>query len=170
MPFLTEQGFFTVLLLFQFLQDIAESLWNCHLTNAADGFGELNFRLLPNKLNNASANIHSPFFKIDILPFQTGNLASSGACVNSSSNDGMDVDGLKLSHFEDLGNLFIAEGFNFGCNDFGNLKSARISRIWLDVLLFPSHCHNGLKNGQISTNGSRGEFLALFIYPSRGSG
>ena len=38
MPFLTEEGFFTVLLLFQFLQDVAESLWNCHLTNAAVGF------------------------------------------------------------------------------------------------------------------------------------
>src|SRR5574344_773055 len=124
MPFLTEQGFFTVLLFFQFLQNVTKSLWNCYLTNAADRLWKFDFRLLLGKLDNASADIHSPFFKINILPLQTGDLATSGTRINSGGNNGVNMDGFKLSHFENFGNLFVAESLNLRSYDFGYLQAA----------------------------------------------
>ena len=67
-PFITEQGFFTVLLLFQFLKNVAKRLGNCHLANTAYGLWKLYFWLLSDKLYDASADIHSALYKIYILP------------------------------------------------------------------------------------------------------
>lgn len=53
----------------------------------------------------------------------------------------------KLSHFENFGNLFVAESLNLRSYDFGYLQAAGVSRIGIDIFLLPCHCHDGLKNG-----------------------
>ena len=69
------------------------------------------------ELDNTSAYIHSPLFKINIFPLQPGNLATSGTRINSGGNNGVNVDGLKLSHLENFGNLFVAESLNLRSYD-----------------------------------------------------
>lgn len=91
--------------------------------------------------------VHSPFFKINILPLQTGDLATSGTRINSGGNNGVNMDRFKLSHFENFGNLFVAESLNLRSYDFGYLQAAGVSRIGIDIFLLPCHCHDGLKNG-----------------------
>lgn len=81
------------------------------------------------------------------LTSSAGGFAGNTGLYFMDMNNGVNMDRFKLSHFENFGNLFVAESLNLRSYDFGYLQAAGVSRIGIDIFLLPCHCHDGLKNG-----------------------
>ena len=120
-PVFTKQGNLFVLHFFIFQKNFAQTVGNRDRTNTADGFWDLFYSRLVAHLDDGTPDIKEMIFKINIVPFQPDDLTASRPGEQCGADQCLNVVRFFYKSRQDLIDLIVAECFNFGMYDFGNL-------------------------------------------------